>query len=120
MKKRQGVILKTTIFLIFVGILWGIISGSITSALLPHNDLTNNNPVLGEYFNSLKYEVSDIANMSKYDKFVMGLSIEDGSDSDNDGLTDKEELEIYNSDPTKLSTAGDLYTDGYKVNFGAT
>lgn len=32
-----------------------------------------------------------------------------------DGLTDKEEIEVYGSDPLKASTAGDLYTDKYKV-----
>lgn len=66
----------------------------------------------------LKAIDSDIEGMSQYDKYEMGLSIEDGSDSDSDGLTDKEEIEIYDSDPLKASTAGDLYTDGYKVANG--
>jgi hypothetical protein len=43
------------------------------------------------------------------------MDYRDGSDSDYDGLTDKEEIEEYGTDPLKASTAGDLYTDGYKV-----
>lgn len=67
------------------------------------------------YESSLKKEKSDIKGMSKYDKYKMGLNISDGADSDMDGLTDKEEIEKYKSDPTKASTSGDLYQDGYKV-----
>ena len=69
-----------------------------------------------EYFQTLKEEASDIEGMTKYDKYKMGLSPRDGSDSDGDGLTDKEEIEVYGSDPLKKSTSGDLYDDGYKVN----
>lgn len=70
---------------------------------------------LSEYEESLKGEASDIDGMSKYDKYQMGLDPSDGADSDADGLTDKEEIEVYHSDPTKNSTSGDLYSDGYKV-----
>ncbi|MGN0241378.1 MAG: thrombospondin type 3 repeat-containing protein, partial [Candidatus Weimeria sp.] len=66
----------------------------------------------------LKKEKSDIKGMTKYDKYKMGLSTKDGSDTDGDGLTDKEEIEVYNSDPKKMSSAGDLYTDGEKVKMG--
>lgn len=58
---------------------------------------------------------SDIEGLSRWDKSQLGLIEDDGSDSDNDGLTDKEEIEVYKSDPLKSSTAGDLYIDGYKV-----
>lgn len=58
---------------------------------------------------------SDIKGMTKLDKYNMGLDIQDGSDTDQDGLTDKEEIEVYGTDPTKKSTSGDLYTDGYKI-----
>lgn len=61
---------------------------------------------------------SDIDGLTVAQKEEMGLRWEDGSDSDWDGLTDKEEIEIYGSDPTKTSTAGDLYTDYYKVTNG--
>lgn len=66
----------------------------------------------------LENSPSDIEGMTKYDKVKAGLSSEDGSDTDGDGLTDKEEIETYKSDPLKKSTAGDMYTDGYKVANG--
>ena len=67
------------------------------------------------YLTSLKDQPSDIDGWSKYDKYAYGLNYEDNSDTDHDGLTDKEELEEYGSDPLSRSTAGDLYDDGYKV-----
>ena len=45
----------------------------------------------------------------------MGLSTEDGSDTDGDGLTDKEEIETYHTDPLKVQTSGDNIPDGYKA-----
>ncbi len=66
----------------------------------------------------LKEELSDIEGMSRYDKLQDGLDIIDDSDSDGDGLTDKEEIEVYGSDPLRSSTSGDLYSDSYKVKKG--
>ena len=71
-----------------------------------------------EYAETLKDIPSDIEGMSQYDKYAMGLDYRDGSDTDQDGLTDKEEIEKYGTDPLKSSTSGDLYTDGYKVENG--
>lgn len=68
-----------------------------------------------EYKEQLSAEQSDIKGMTKWDKFEAGLSMEDGADSDLDGLTDKEEIEKYHTDPAKVSTSGDFYSDGYKV-----
>ena len=70
------------------------------------------------YIQRMKNKQSDIAGMSVYDKEQMGLKREDGSDTDYDGLTDKEEIETYHSDPLQASTSGDLFTDGYKVAHG--
>lgn len=61
---------------------------------------------------------SDIEGLTIAQKEELGLRWEDGSDSDWDGISDKDEIEIYNSDPTKTSTAGDLYTDYYKIQNG--
>lgn len=36
-------------------------------------------------------------------------------DFDGDGLTDEEEIEVYFSNPNKVSTSDDLYSDSYKV-----
>lgn len=71
-----------------------------------------------EYLERIKTEPSDIEGMTRYDKYEMGLNPDDGSDSDFDGLTDKEEIEIYDSNPKEASTAGDLYIDSYKVENG--
>lgn len=69
-----------------------------------------------EFMKSRADVSSDITGLSQYDKFIKGLDYHDGSDTDGDGLTDKEEIEVYGTDPLKKSTAGDLYTDGYKVS----
>lgn len=61
---------------------------------------------------------SDIKGMTVGDKVKKGLRPEDGSDTDGDGLTDKEEIEVYHSDPLKRSTAGDFMTDKEKVDRG--
>ena len=61
---------------------------------------------------------SDIEGYSVQDKIDAGLLSFDGSDTDGDGLTDKEEVEVYNSDPLKASTAGDMYLDSEKVELG--
>lgn len=68
--------------------------------------------------NSFTDGPSDITGMTKSQKVEAGLNPADGSDTDFDGLTDKEEIETYKSDPLKESTAGDLYTDGYKASHG--
>jgi len=40
------------------------------------------------------------------------------ADCDRDGLTDREEVENYFSDPTLFSTAGDGFGDGWKIQHG--
>lgn len=76
------------------------------------------NASVEKYYSELDSQTSDIKDYSKADKLTSGLSIEDGSDTDNDGLTDKEEIEVYHTDPLKKSTANDLYTDKEKVDMG--
>ena len=71
-----------------------------------------------EYENNLVNTPSDIEGWTMLDKVKAGLQPMEGTDSDADGLTDKEEIEIYGSDPAKTSTSGDLYPDGYKVENG--
>ncbi|MBR1454244.1 MAG: hypothetical protein IJ593_06325, partial [Lachnospiraceae bacterium] len=61
-----------------------------------------------------KNEDSDISGMTQLDKIQAGLTPGDNSDSDGDGLTDKEEIEIYNTDPLKASTDG-VTLDYFKV-----
>lgn len=70
------------------------------------------------FIDSIRDVPSDIKGMTKLDKLNMGLSTDDGSDTDGDGLTDKEEIEVYGTDPLKASTAGDNISDGYKIQNG--
>lgn len=81
-----------------------------------HNtDLALDDEIINEKYKDIP---SDIKGLSQYEKIEKGLDPENDSDTDYDGLTDKEELEIYGSDPLKTSTSGDLYSDGYKVANG--
>ena len=73
---------------------------------------------LSGYYTLLASQKTDIEGMSKLDKIMSGLLVEDGADTDGDGLTDKEELEVYHTDPRKKSTADDLYSDKEKVDMG--
>lgn len=66
----------------------------------------------------MKHKKSDLKGRTMYEKYMMGLNPAKGSDTDGDGLTDKEEIEEYGTDPLKMSTSGDLYTDGEKVGKG--
>lgn len=40
------------------------------------------------------------------------------ADTDNDGILDPDEINIYHSDPLKADTDGDGYKDGYEVGRG--
>lgn len=119
---RKMDFLKRHKFLVFVLLLVIIITGincvkryqknrMMEAALLTGIEVQN----YDDYIKGLKDHASDIAGMSQYDKLEMGLDYRDGSDTDFDGLTDKEEIEIYGTDPLQASTAGDLYSDGYKI-----
>lgn len=102
-----------------------IVAGNIGILVKKHKYGTSSEFPLGmevqdfdAYMETQKNVPSDIEGYSVYDKYVMGLQRQDGSDSDFDGLTDKEEIEVYGTDPLKASTAGDLYTDSYKIEHG--
>jgi len=63
-------------------------------------------------------EPSVIEGLTKQEASDMGLRNYGEGDTDLDGLSDKEEIEVYNSDPLKMSTSGDLYSDKEKVELG--
>lgn len=48
---------------------------------------------------------------------IIGLNVA-VSDSDGDGLSDADEINVYKTNPLKYSTTGDIYSDGHKVALG--
>lgn len=96
-------------------------NGSFGIKIGTHNE---DEIVMTDYFDqksfedALKNSKSNIEGLSKYDLYAKGLDWTDNADSDMDGLSDKEEIEEYGTDPAQVSTSGDFYSDGYKVAHG--
>lgn len=74
--------------------------------------------------NQLQKEIDAVY---KSDKDFDGLSDDEEAkigtnpemaDSDNDGILDKDEVKIYGTDPLKVDTDGDSFSDGYEVTRG--
>lgn len=55
--------------------------------------------------------------ISDQDETVRGMDI-NNNDSDNDGLFDREEIMVYNTDPLNSDTDGDGFSDGAEVDGG--
>ncbi|MCQ2519038.1 MAG: thrombospondin type 3 repeat-containing protein [Lachnospiraceae bacterium] len=122
---------KNIYLVIIVMIIVGIVIGrkihaykELKNAEIEFESVSNNADTIDERllektididYSSIK---SDIEGWSVQDKVDAGLNAGDGSDTDMDGLSDKDEIEIYGTDPLKASTSGDMYTDGYKVSNG--
>lgn len=85
---------------------------------IPSSIIDQQEQEMTNYIEDMKNHDSDIDGWTLYDKYEYGLNTADESDSDSDGLTDKEEIEVYGTNPLKCSTAEDLYSDGYKVQNG--
>ena len=116
MKKIQ-IIAGIFLMIATIAIAVAVVKGGYIDHLFRSNDILMPSASLiseADYLERLKLEESEISGMSKYDKLIAGLD-PNNNDSDHDGLTDDDELNIYHSDPTKMSTSDDLYSDGYKV-----
>ena len=73
------------------------------------------------YFNYDVTEESYVPGYTWQDLLDMGLVARDNdkeADSDLDGLSDYDELVVYHTNPAAFSTAGDMYSDKYKVENG--
>lgn len=125
-KKRGGCLFALLKFVLVVLIIIGIIIGAI--AFIGYKkeqkeleELASNlvfdisTERIEEKIEEYKDIESDIQGMTVYDKIEQGLGVSNGSDSDKDGLSDKDEIEKYHSDPLNPSTSGDGIPDGYKV-----
>lgn len=110
-KDVTRVLIVFLILLVVLGVKIGVKKVQLKDSLLTGLEVQDDET----FVKSLKEKKSDIKGMSQYDKYEMGLDYHDGSDSDHDGLSDKDEIEVYETDPLKSSTSGDLYTDGYKI-----
>ncbi|MFI3169957.1 MAG: hypothetical protein R3Y06_08440 [Faecalibacterium sp.] len=126
-KKRGGcllLLLKILLVLfLIVGVIVGVIAGIFyykgkAAAAATLADMEGGVIVMQYDYADYLAEASDIEGLTRQDKIEMGLSPMDNADTDEDGLTDQEEIEVYGSDPTLFSTAGDMFGDGYKVANG--
>ncbi len=61
---------------------------------------------------------SDGDGLSDYDEINIYHTNPNKADSDNDGLTDYQEVKVYHTDPNNPDTDGDGYTDGSEVQNG--
>lgn len=59
-----------------------------------------------------------ISSMNNGEDYGMGLEMGTDLDTDNDGITDEEEIFIWETDPSKADTDGDGYKDGDEVEHG--
>ena len=125
-KKRSGCLVSLLKVILVFFIILGIIVGAVVYGIYKGKQkeiaeveknliVVDESDEINQRIEALKVIESDITGMSQYDKINMGLLPYNNSDSDGDGLTDKEEIEVYGSNPLLVSTAGDGIPDGYKI-----
>ncbi len=88
----------------------------VKSLLEPNRDIDRSQSK--EITAEMKKTPSDIEGMTLYDKLKAGLIPDENSDTDGDGINDKDEIEIYKTNPKKVSTSGDAIPDSVKVSLG--
>jgi hypothetical protein len=122
---------KFPFFLILAIIILGIIGFFVVqNIVLPSFQIKNTNQSTGQINNQslLPEENSPLVagpqikdtdgdGLSDEEEMTLGTSI-NNTDSDQDGLFDYEEVKIYQTDPLKVDTDGDTYSDGIEVNAG--
>lgn len=115
-RRLSRLLVVCTIISAFANIPGVVKSGSnLTSLKGTVNPNSLSAPAESEIYAKEEKEESDIKGMTVADKRKMGLDAADGSDTDGDGITDKDEIEKYHTDPLMASTSNDMYSDGYKL-----
>lgn len=117
-KKRGGCLLGIIKFFLFIAlILLAIFGYRVYKKNKEWNKLVDELVLIDteEYYKDKLDVPSDIEGLTIREKISKGMVPYKDSDTDNDGLTDKEEIEVYHTDPLKASSSGDSIPDGYKV-----
>lgn len=115
---------KIIIIILAVALLFGISFG-IVRLVQNRNNQTNQSLTAEQKFaaemNAILEKArivdSDLDGLSNTEEKTLGTN-PDKSDSDSDGLLDKDEMNIYKTDPLKADTDGDGKKDGYEVDIG--
>ena len=122
-KKKKHRFLKILLFIliIFIGIkVFGIVKNYYEekefSKLVKEHILVNEIEEIELTEEELQQD-SNGDGLTNKEKIDRGLDIL-SDDTDGDGLKDYDEIYKYNSDPTKFSTSGDLFSDAEKVQRG--
>ncbi|NMC51253.1 hypothetical protein GYA54_00800 [Candidatus Kuenenbacteria bacterium] len=99
-----------------------IIDGGYLYTSIKPNDYTLVFQLLGDSGNLKAGEnvatPNGISSMNNGEDYGMGLEMGTDLDTDNDGITDEEEIFIWETDPSKADTDGDGYKDGDEVEHG--
>ncbi|KKQ39418.1 MAG: S-layer domain-containing protein [Candidatus Magasanikbacteria bacterium GW2011_GWA2_37_8] len=115
---------KIIIIILAVALLFGISFG-IVQLVQKNNNQTNQSLTDEQKFKAEMNAIlenaqltdSDLDGLSNDEEKTLGTN-PNKSDSDSDGLLDKDEINIYKTNPLKADTDGDGKKDGYEVDRG--
>ena len=118
-KKTKGCCGCLVVFLLIILIIFGIVKGIKWYKNYSYEKFLKETLLVGESFNielteEEKKEDWNNDGITNEEAQKLGLNIM-VSDSDEDGISDYDEINVYKSDPLKFSTMDDIYSDGYKV-----
>lgn len=110
------------IFLILILLVFGIVKGISWYKEYQFNKFIEETILVDDSFKAelTEQEKSEDWNndgITNGDAEKLGLNVT-VLDSDGDGISDYDEINVHNSDPLKYSTMDDIYSDGYKLKNG--
>lgn len=120
MKKSTKIILLIIAVLVVIGIFWYAIKkhpSSVTPAEQSAAAISQTKAAAAQIKN-LSQTDSDLDGISNSDEINIYHTDPNKADTDGDGLLDGDEIKIYHTNPLKWDTDGDGYSDGYKVRRG--